>query len=100
MMDPTRIVPIQDYSPATLRAVVAQLEGSTSLDHLVYRESELDALWSLLERELRRARQDGESEPHLQELRTLFDAAQAAHDLVGADDPAAAARRLRDVVEM
>ena len=99
-MDPTRIIPVQDYTPATLRAVVAQLEGSTSVDHLVYRESELDALWSLLEHEVRRAQQDGASEPHLQELRRLFDAARDAHDLVAAEDPGAAALRLRQVVAM
>lgn len=99
-MDPTRIIPVQDYAPATLRAVVAQLEGSTSLDHLVYRESELDALWSLLELELRRARQQGESEQRIQEIGRLFDAAKDAHDLVAAEDPAAAARRLRQVVAM
>ncbi|MBI2761289.1 MAG: hypothetical protein HYX51_07685 [Chloroflexi bacterium] len=96
-MDPTRIVPIQDYTPATLRAVVAQLEGSTTVDHLVYRESELDALWTLLEREVRLARQNGDSEARVQELHRLFAAAQDAHNLVAAEDPAAAARRLRQV---
>jgi hypothetical protein len=99
-MDPTRIVSIQDYTPATLQAVIAQLEGSTTLDHLVYRESELDALWSLLERELRQARQGGGSGARISELCSLFAAAQDAHDLVGADDPAAAARRLRQVAEL
>jgi hypothetical protein len=96
-MDPTRIVPIQDYTPATLRAVVAQLEGSTTVDHLVYRESELDALWTLLDREVQMAQRNGEGEDRIEELQRLFAAAQDAHDLVAAEDPAAAARRLRQV---
>ncbi|MGH2588676.1 MAG: hypothetical protein ACRDJE_27440 [Dehalococcoidia bacterium] len=97
-MDPTETISVQDYSASTLQAIVAQLERSTSVDHLVYRESELDALWSLLDLEVRRAQRRQESEPRLRELRRLFDAAQDAHDLVGADDPSAAARRLRDIV--
>jgi len=99
-MDPTETISVQDYSPATLQAIVARLEGSTSVDHLVYRESELDALWSLLDLAVRRAQRNHESEARLQELRVLFDAAQDAHDLVGADDPSAAARRLRDIARM
>jgi hypothetical protein len=99
-MDPTRTIPVQDYTPATLRAVVTQLEGSTTVDHLVYRESELDALWSLLDVEVRRAQARGENEARMQELRELFDAATDAHNLVGADDPEAAARRLRQVAGM
>ncbi len=99
-MDPTRIIHVQDYSPATLRAVVVQLEGSTSVDHLIYRESELDALWSLLELELRSAQQHGSDTHQVHQLQRLCDAAKAAHDCVAAEDPAAAAIRLRQVVEM
>ncbi len=96
-MDPTRIVAIQDYTPATLQAVIAQLECSTAVDHFVYRESELDALWSLLEVALRAARQRRAPAAEVARLERLFQAVREAHDLVAAEAPLAAASRLREV---
>lgn len=98
-MDPTRIVTIQDYTPATLQAVIAQLECSTSVDHFVYRESELDALWSLLEVALRTARHQRAPGAELARLERLFQAVREAHDLVAAEAPMAAAACLREVVQ-
>ena len=45
--DPARIVTVQDFSPETISRIVAHLEVSTDFEHLVYREAELDALWSI-----------------------------------------------------
>lgn len=98
-MDPTRIISIQDYTPATLQAVIAQLECSTAVDHFVYRESELDALWSLLEVALRTARQQRAPATEVARLERLFRAVQEAHDLVAAEAPLAAAACLREVVQ-
>jgi hypothetical protein len=97
-LDPTRIISIQDYTPATLQAVIAQLERSTSVDHFVYREAELDALWSLLEVALRTARQQHAPATEVARLEGLFQAVRQAHDLVAAEAPQAAAARLREVV--
>ncbi len=47
MPDPAHIVPVRDFSYSTLREIIAHLEVSTDFDHLVYREAELDAIWSL-----------------------------------------------------
>ena len=41
------IVAVQDFSPETIGRIVAHLEVSTDFEHLVYREAELDALWSI-----------------------------------------------------
>src|SRR5438552_1993758 len=96
-MDLNRVVPIQNYSSATVHAVLAYLEVSTSA-HLVYREAELDALWSMLDVAVRSAGERGVNAEDQEELRSLFDAVTDAHNLVGDGDPAAAAARLRKVV--
>ncbi len=95
-LEPTRVITVQDYTPATLEAVIAQLERSTSADHFVYRESELDALWSLLEVALRAARQRHALATEVARLERLFQAVREAHDLVAAEAPLAAASRLRE----
>jgi hypothetical protein len=46
-VDPGRIVSVQDFSSDTLRNVIAHLKASTSFEHLVYREAELDAIWTI-----------------------------------------------------
>src|SRR5690349_20045510 len=45
--NPAHIVTVQDFSPETISRIVAHLEVSTDFEHLVYREAELDALWSI-----------------------------------------------------
>ena len=47
MADPGHIVAINDFSARTIRRIIAQLEVSTTFEHLVYREAELDAIWSI-----------------------------------------------------
>ncbi len=44
-VDPADIVAVENFSPDTLRSVIAHLEVSTDFEHLVYREGELDAIW-------------------------------------------------------
>jgi hypothetical protein len=46
-VDPALIVTVRDFSSDTLRAIVAHLDVSTEFEHLVYREAELDAVWSI-----------------------------------------------------
>ncbi len=46
-VNPAHIVSVKDFSPDTLRNVIAHLKASTSFEHLVYREAELDAIWTI-----------------------------------------------------
>jgi hypothetical protein len=97
-MNPGHVVPVEDSSPETLLNLVAHLERSTAFEHLVYRESELDALWRLAEIPLTRGRHTlvpGE-EPR---LRAILEAASDAHDAVGAEEPLAAAAHLRGLIQ-
>jgi hypothetical protein len=97
-LDPTNIVPVQDCSPATLRALIALLERSVTFDHLIYRESEMDALWTQAEMGVRAARSRHASADEVESLERMFAAAQAAHDLVAAGAPERAAARLREAL--
>jgi hypothetical protein len=41
------MVAVHDFSPETLRDVLAHLEVSTAFEHFIFREAELGAIWSL-----------------------------------------------------
>jgi hypothetical protein len=95
-MDPGHVVAVEDYSPETLRNLIAHLEQSTAFEHFIYRESELDALWRLLE-----IAAPGRVVLEADERRrveTLLAAARNAHDLVADERPLEAAARLRAVL--
>jgi hypothetical protein len=90
-LNPAHIVPVTDFSPATLRIVIAHLEISTDFDHLVYREAELDAIWSITGFVL-------QNEPNLKKRRDIAElhrVAHMAHDLVADCRPSEAAAALR-----
>jgi hypothetical protein len=99
-MEPDDIYPVEDYSPETLAVLSDALERSTSREHLVYREAELDDLWRVLDTALGEARRDsraGALAAQLEELRALT---MRAHDLVGSDErPREAAAVLRTAIE-
>ena len=46
-LNPEHIVTVADFSPVTLRSMIAHLEVSTAFEHLIYREAELDAIWTI-----------------------------------------------------
>ena|SRR5271165_5423571 len=95
-LDPAHIVPVVDFAPETLSNIVAHLEASTDFEHLVYREAELDAIWSLLGFSF-----DSEGDPPRRKaLLALRDAAHRAHDLVGQRKPFDAADCLRGLVSV
>jgi hypothetical protein len=79
---PGHMVPIADFSPETLRSVVAHLEVSTTFEHFVFREAELGALWSLTEF----ANRD--------DVMVLRQALLQAYDLLGRKRPLEAIRSL------
>jgi hypothetical protein len=93
-LNPRHIVAVTDLSAETLRSIIAHLEVSTDFEHLVYRESELDAIWSiagfLLERQPDSARRD--------KMLHLRGVAHRAHDLVAARLPHDAAEVLRELL--
>jgi hypothetical protein len=76
------MVPVADFSPDTLRSVVAHLEVSTTFEHFVFREAELGALWSLTEF----ANRD--------DVKRLRHALLQAYDLLGRKRPLEAIRSL------
>jgi hypothetical protein len=90
-VNPAHIVAVRDFSPETLAAIAAQLEASTDFEHLVYREAELDAIWSItgffLAQEPDAAERDVVTRLHV--------GAHRAHDLVGEGRPREAAALLR-----
>ena len=90
-IDPTHIVAVRDFSAETLARIVAHLEVSTDFEHLVYREAELDAIWSItgffLAQNLASARRAA--------VARLREGAHRAHDLVGEGRPREAAAVLR-----
>ena len=96
-MSPDHLVPVEDFSEATLRNLVAHLEQSTTFEQFVYRESELDEVCRLVDDALQggHGRADERQRARWQ---TIFDAAREAHDLVGNEEPDRAAARLRQIL--
>jgi hypothetical protein len=93
-VNPEHIVSVQDFSPETLRNVIAHLKASSSFEHLVYREAELDAIWTItgffLANEPASSLRD--------EVNRLHAGAHQAHDLVADRRPGAAAKVLEAFV--
>jgi hypothetical protein len=93
-INPAHMVTVTDFSPETLQNIIAHLEVSTNFDHLVYREAELDALWSITGFVLK-------NQPNLKERESVIELreiAHAAHDLVADRRPGEAAAILRSVL--
>ena len=90
-VNPAHVVTVRDFSPETVAAIAAQLEASTDFEHLVYREAELDAIWSITGFALSRV-EVGQA-PEI--AARLHAAAHRAHDLVGEGRPREAAALLR-----
>jgi len=91
-VNPAHIVTVRDFSPATLAAIAAQLEASTDFEHLVYRESELDAVWSITGFFL------AENSVAQDAVARLHETVHRAHDLVGEGRPREAAALLRTLL--
>jgi len=90
--DPWRIIDVQALDPATVSAVIRQVEVSPQADQLAYRESEVDALWTLADMAVK----DGQ--PGAQEWLELL---WVAHDHVGDGnhpEALAALEQLRDAL--
>jgi hypothetical protein len=100
---------VSDLLPATIEGVAVRLRRSHSFVQLVYRESELDALWSLADLAVGKAadRQappgagllgvEGASPEERLQLRSLL---HQAHDLAAASRPAEAADLLVEAARL
>ena len=94
-VNPEHIVSVQDFSADTLRNIIAHLKASSSFEHLVYREAELDAIWTItgffVANEPASSTRD--------EVNRLHAGAHKAHDLVAERRPGAAAKVLEAFVQ-
>jgi hypothetical protein len=93
-VNPGHIVAVTDFSPDTLRDIAAHIEVSSRFEHFVYREAELDAVWSLTGFALRRTR---DPEIHKTAAR-IREAAHRAHDLIGEQRCSEALTALRSAI--
>jgi hypothetical protein len=90
-VDPAHIVIVRDFSPDTLRSIIAHLDVSSQFEHLIYREAELDGIWSLTGSFLLSVRDLSEHDA----VQQLHAGVHSAHDLVAENRPEAAAAVLR-----
>ncbi len=86
-VNPGHIVSVKDFSADTLRNIIAHLKASTSFEHLVYREAELDAIYTITAFFLVNEPDSGLRDA----VRRLHAGAHKAHDLVADRRPEAAA---------
>ena len=93
-MNPEHIVTVTDFSAETLREMIAHLEASTEFEHLVYRESELDAVWSITAFALKHE----SNAIQRKTIARLHEMAHVAHDLVADRRPKEAAEILRSLL--
>jgi hypothetical protein len=93
-VNPAHIVPVTNFSAETLRSIIAHMEVSTDFEHLVYREAELDAVWSITGFFLVNESDSTEFEA----VKRLRDGAHRAHDLVADSRPKDAAVLLRTLL--
>ena len=83
---------IDDYSAATLRGLAERIAVSSEVEHMIYRESELDEVWRLLDADVASAGRNGVGKEESQRLQTLRELIIEAHDLIGNDGDTVAAR--------
>lgn len=90
---------ITDYSRKTLRELAARLDGSRTLEELVYREAELGEVWSLIDGDLRTTLWQAARTAAGDGLAALQRVICEVHNLVTArTDGSAAATRLRQAM--
>ena len=90
---------VDDLLEATMRAMADRLERSTTAEHYIYRETELDEMWRLVDIRLMGAQREQHLDRAL--LASVKTGIMQAHDLVGVErEPVQAAYALRDVVDL
>lgn len=96
-MDLDEILPIENFSDLTIQLLSERLQRSRTAEHCIYRETELDELWRLLDIAIKEGDPDGlRDSDQLRHMRTLV---HEAHDLVGMENkPQEAATVLRSIL--
>ncbi|MGF6260414.1 hypothetical protein OKW50_005511 [Paraburkholderia youngii] len=74
---------IEDYSPETLRQIIERVENSRTFEQMIYRESELDEVWRLLDNDIAAEARNAANSAEGQNLVALRNLVIEAHDLVG-----------------
>ena len=93
------LVPIFDYSRETLAGLARRLQNSKRPEELVYRESELDEIWRLIDGDRLGAAAEFPHPVDIGALLKLQQAIHQVHDLVAeADDGVGAGRRLTEAM--
>lgn len=95
-MDLDDILPVENFSDLTIQALADRLQRTVGAEQCIYRESELDELWRLIDIALKT---DNEDFYDVEKLRHLRNLVHKAHDLVGMENrPRAAAEVLREAL--
>ncbi|WP_017934581.1 hypothetical protein [Nocardioides sp. Iso805N] len=76
-----RIYQVTELAPATLLEIAERLDEATSFEDQIYRESEIDALWTLVDIQVRQAELAGDPSG-LARWRSLHSRLWEAHDLI------------------
>ncbi len=96
-MDLDDILPVENFSDLTLQVLADRLQRTRTDEQCIYRESELDELWRLVDIAISAGDPDGLRDETT--LRMMRDAIHKAHDLVGMDTrPKEAAEVLREAI--
>ncbi len=96
-MDLDSIYPVDNMSDLTIQTLVDRIERSTKEEQFIYRETELDELWRLID--IAEKTGDPEGMRSKEQLHQMRNAIHRAHDLVGMDSkPLEAAEALREAL--
>ena len=90
-----RIYQVTELTPETLLGIAERLDAASTFEDQIYRESEIDALWTLVDIRLRQAELAGDDA--LARWRSLHARLWVAHDLIPEGECARAAGILRDL---
>lgn len=96
-MDLDDVMPVENFSDLTLQTLADRLARTRTPEQCIYRESELDEVWRLVDIAMRAGDPDGLRDS--EKLRQMRDAIHRAHDLVGMEGkPLEAAEALREAL--
>jgi len=91
------IIPVENFSDLTIQTLADRLQRTRTAEQCIYRETELDELWRLIDIAVRSGDPDGLRDSET--LRRMRDAVHQAHDLVGMESkPLEASAALREVL--
>ena len=96
-MDLDDVLPVENFSDLTIQMLSDRMHRSRSPEQFIYRESEMDELWRLLDIAVSAGDPDGlRDEARLRQMREVV---HRAHDLVGMDGkPQEASAVLREAL--